>query len=817
MCSSDLKIRYLHKQGFLHRIFEGLTGRNQKLQGEINMDFHRAIYANQKMLQKLSERSALTLDVMAGLGNKINFTMSHINNLYGRQSLQMQAIQGIRSLLGKIFETVIEKIKNHEERIESLENFKEISIWRGSLADSKCKSIPEKVDFFVRSYVSLPNDKTEMPVSYFRAALKESLQIEESDRITVKEHLELVKNKKSGVLGSFDNDQHFFPVSEKEREFFPVISAFQENLDGEKEFAEIEEIMKKRYAIDISEPVPVMDYISEIIGFVSRKQKVTIKDHYIARLEQLKDICIKNSLPHTTVEKIDHITKEIENFKAKTPLIGRYSAGKSKLINAWLGTDVLKVDTAPTTSLATELHYGKEEKAILYYVDGKTKERDLKSIPESEEECKKIAFVKIFLNNQRLKLWKDIIIVDMPGIDSNTVAHTKAVLNYVGEGSYYIAVVDPMDAFNRSLLSFIDELGSYKVQYPAFIVTRKYTEYAAISVKEEFNKFISEKTGERVQVGCIESGMNKIDIEDFEKVIKNINDRFDELVKNRFEPIINELFLSAAKTIKSILKSSDIGRMEIESEMEKLVHLKDKESRKFDNICKEVENEMVTFYSQRAVFNATDAILSNEDGALRAFESGTLEHYVTSIIRPVLVQTLNEATTFAEKKLNLSLNETKDSLDSEIIPQVIISDEKQDENKSGAFFPSLGGGTIGAVVAGTVIGGGFAVVGFIVGALIGFFSSKAEREKKSRNKAAAIQSVIQNIDTALKDEMRKHAVSIVSQAKVVFEKLIREKEETLNEMRKNADISTLEFENKKKKLKEALLTIENYAWGQACH
>jgi predicted acylesterase/phospholipase RssA len=808
LSSTPGKIRYLDKQGFLLRIWEELTGRNQKLQGEINMDFHRAIYANQKMIQKLSERSALTLDIMAGLGNKINFTMTHINNLYGRESLQMQAIQGIRSLQGKIFVTINKKFAEQEEKINTLENFNKIHVWRGSLAARKYESIPEKVDFFVRSYVSLPKDKTEMPVEYFRAALKESLQIKESDSITVQEHLELVKNKRDGVLGSFDNDQQFFPVSEKEKTFFPVISAFQESLDGDKEFSKINEIMIERYSFDISEPIPVLDYVTEIIGFVSRKQKKTIKDEYLGKLRQLKDVCSKNSLPPTIIEKIDHTIKEITEFKAKIPLIGRFSAGKSRLINAWLGKDILKVDTDPTTSLATELHHGEEENAELHYTDGKIKKCGLKDIPENEEECKKIAFVKVFLNNQRLKLWKDIVIVDMPGIDSNASAHTKAVLNYVGQGSYFIAVLDPKDAFNSSLLSFIDELASYSVPSPSFIMTRKNTEADVPEIIDKFSKFISKRLEETV-VGSTESGMNPVDIDDFEKVIRSINDRFDELLKNRFEHRIEELFLSAVQAIKAILKSADMSTMEIGSEIEKLSQLKDKESKKFDSTCKEVEREMVTVYAQRAISTASSAVVSNEDGALRAHESGTLEHFVTSIVRPALVQSLNDATAYAEEKLNTSLGEIKTSLDSEILSQIAFSGDKKETPGSSKLLSTVGGGSVGAVAAGVVLSGGFVVIGFLVGALIGFFSKKADREKESRNKAEITRVVIQSIDKVVKDEMGKHAGLIISKSRSIFDQMMEEKEETLKEMKKKAALSSHDFAKKKEFFNQALILIED--------
>ena len=65
LASTEGRIKSQLNQGHLSRIWGGITGKNSKLQAEISWDLNRSIYANQVMLQKLSERSALTLEAMA--------------------------------------------------------------------------------------------------------------------------------------------------------------------------------------------------------------------------------------------------------------------------------------------------------------------------------------------------------------------------------------------------------------------------------------------------------------------------------------------------------------------------------------------------------------------------------------------------------------------------------------------------------------------------------------------------------------------------------------------------------------------------------
>lgn len=56
---------------------------------------------------------------------------------------------------------------------------------------------------------------------------------------------------------------------------------------------------------------------------------------------------------------------QLNNFTACVPLIGIFSAGKSSLLNLWLGQNILPVDQAPTTALATELHYGEQQSLVI--------------------------------------------------------------------------------------------------------------------------------------------------------------------------------------------------------------------------------------------------------------------------------------------------------------------------------------------------------------------------------------------------------------------------------------------------------------------
>ncbi|WP_163555994.1 dynamin family protein [Helicobacter suis] len=59
---------------------------------------------------------------------------------------------------------------------------------------------------------------------------------------------------------------------------------------------------------------------------------------------------------------IQALQTEIENQELLIPVIGGFSAGKSSLLNAFLGKDVLGVAITPETAIATELRYSTNER-----------------------------------------------------------------------------------------------------------------------------------------------------------------------------------------------------------------------------------------------------------------------------------------------------------------------------------------------------------------------------------------------------------------------------------------------------------------------
>lgn len=163
------------------------------------------------------------------------------------------------------------------------------------------------------------------------------------------------------------------------------------------------------------------------------------------------------------ISSIGFMQKQISKTELIVPVVGGFSAGKSTLINSFLGSEILPTDLTPETALATELRYSPDNYIEAIKDDNSI---DLYKIDESEDiknNAHKYKYLKLFLNNKNLQNIKPLILVDMPGFDSPLSLHNQAILNYLNKGIYFIVLTSIEDGnITKSVireLSNITEFG----------------------------------------------------------------------------------------------------------------------------------------------------------------------------------------------------------------------------------------------------------------------------------------------------------------------------------------------------------------------
>lgn len=156
---------------------------------------------------------------------------------------------------------------------------------------------------------------------------------------------------------------------------------------------------------------------------------------FIEYLEQVDTLAQKAKIEKAKANLI----ASIKDRELLVPVVGGFSAGKSSALNDFLGQEILSVAITPETALATELRYTSEQSYAEGVKDNDGVEKiaisDLDSLKSRAGEFK---YLRLYLNNPKLKDIEPLILVDMPGFDAPLELHNKAIMEYLQRGIYFI-------------------------------------------------------------------------------------------------------------------------------------------------------------------------------------------------------------------------------------------------------------------------------------------------------------------------------------------------------------------------------------------
>ncbi len=150
------------------------------------------------------------------------------------------------------------------------------------------------------------------------------------------------------------------------------------------------------------------------------------------------------------VNYLQEVEEDLENFNPTLAVIGEFSSGKSTLINAFLGRDILPAKYIPTTQFITKINYGEKERIV---VDGTeisaTKENlaDIDTVKSGE--------ISLYLSSPVLKQWT---FVDTPGTNDPSTFTDDIVFDLVGSVDIVLFVFNSMSSLRETEKQFLSKL-----------------------------------------------------------------------------------------------------------------------------------------------------------------------------------------------------------------------------------------------------------------------------------------------------------------------------------------------------------------------
>lgn len=532
------------------------------------------------------------------------------------------------------------------------------------------------------------------------------------------------------------------------------------------------------------------------------------------------------------------LINSIRDTELIVPVVGGFSAGKSTLINSWLEEEVLSTNLTPETALATELRY-----SIDNYIEAVTEDEnfDRYELNQSEEikhSASKYKYLRLFLNNEKLRSIEPLVLVDMPGFDSPLELHNTAIMNYLNKGIYFIVLTSIEDGnLTKSTLRELENMAEFGKDF-SFCLSK-----SNLRSEEDVNR-VKEKIEEQLAdyfdfdkgvIPLYQKGGSEL-----KKILNNIN--AEQLFEKIFKQDLKYNYLeieSSINTIISTLKTSkeDVANalIELQNGIKKIIAKKERmiedaqakySDHSVDAIIESVSRELMT--NQETLVQMA---LTNKE----AFSKEMNETVKNTLIYQVKTK-LNEASSDMVNDFSIELKSLSNNIPSFELGEkwiATVSDSttnllrnaqnglnalvksrkaKQTED-SGTGYKSI---TSVLAITTTVVHPLLEVVIVFLPEIISFFSAKSKEAKMRQEMYTKFSTeIIPNIKTKIRAELptlfHSQINMIINTISERFEEQLQQKEIEISKAQEEKEKNIKDIETQLGKLENTKQQIKQLA------
>ena len=179
--------------------------------------------------------------------------------------------------------------------------------------------------------------------------------------------------------------------------------------------------------------------------FQDRLQRLEEAGNDLALLSRIEQVVAKRGLVEFR-GSIDSILDRAEDRSFEIAVFGRVSSGKSSLLNAVIGTDVLPVGVTPVTAVPTRIIHGEDSSLTVAFADAPAKTFEVRQLGEFATEqhnpnnIKHVTRVTITIPVSRLS--EGVSFVDTPGLGSLATGGAAETLAYLPRCDLGVVLID---------------------------------------------------------------------------------------------------------------------------------------------------------------------------------------------------------------------------------------------------------------------------------------------------------------------------------------------------------------------------------------
>lgn len=467
---------------------------------------------------------------------------------------------------------------------------------------------------------------------------------------------------------------------------------------------------------------------------------------FTSKFTTARNIAAKYDL---NTDKLTAALDELPEFRVTVPLVGGFSTGKSSLINAVIGENLLSTAITPETAVPTEITNGSDTAVIVS--SGKETVVPLSQFDSTQLAADNNSLVKIRTSNPFFAQIPSVKLVDMPGFDSGYEVHNRAIDEYMPRSlAYILTVAADEGTLRESIITFLNELKLYDV--PVYVVITKSAkvdpetlEALKSHIAETVRRFLKV---DDVKIAVTNAKGKNIDTEGFKAFLLELQSNSEEIYNSYFSGKLLSACQSIEKYLTDRLGKGDLTLEELKLQKQQAQESFDSLTTKYEDeksrFAKQVENCIASIRSKiESDLNASkntieSLILQGQESAIREKVNSVVRNACATIIQTELEPKVKRYIANVEGAIQVDIYDTT----AELSKQEIELDKETKNIVADTIAPAIGA-VIGAFVIPIPIVG--ELVGAAVGALVSFLvgkgindKQKAQREEIARQKASEI-------------------------------------------------------------------------------
>ncbi len=385
------------------------------------------------------------------------------------------------------------------------------------------------------------------------------------------------------------------------------------------------------------------------------------------RLKGLLLRCIDEMLGVDAVRgcPCEELREKIETNTFNLVVVGQFKRGKTSLINALLGANILPVAVVPLTSIVTIMKYGSALRIMVHFNDGKAAEIKAESLPEYVTERgnpkneKDVAEVIITYPSPYLR--GGVQIIDTPGVGSVYEHNTDVAYQYLPKSDAALFLLSVDQPLSKAELEFLKDVREYSNRI--FFLLNKADYFCGADLQEsmEFSKTVlRDATETEVRIFPVSAKLA------LEGELSGAEDVIKKSLLPQFSEVLNKFLMEEKgkilllSVVNNLLRVISQARFELELEIKSLTtpleELKEK-IQTFEGKKKEVLTEKSDF----------DLLL---DGEIKKIIKNVLDEDLNAYGQELRLKTETGLEKYYREESGLSLKELHRHLEEHIINQV---------------------------------------------------------------------------------------------------------------------------------------------------